>query len=76
MMRRNAQQCTIYQEEKSSSERATNSTIQVPKNKKQKEIIEKFSQQKDRIHPDMYATEEEIAETEERHEGWKRELKE
>ena len=53
-----------------------NPRVQQWVNKKQKEIIEKFSQQKDRIHPDMYATEEEIAETEERHEGWKRELKE
>ena len=41
MMRRNAQQSTIYQEEKSSSERATNSTIQVPKNKKQKNYSRK-----------------------------------
>jgi hypothetical protein len=37
-MRRNEQQSTILQKEKSSSERATNSTIQVPENKKQKEL--------------------------------------
>ena len=38
MMKRNEQQGTVYQKEKSSSERATNSTIQIPKNKKQKEL--------------------------------------
>ena len=45
-------------------------------NKKQKEIIKEFSEQKDRIHPNMYMTEEEIAERTEEHEGWKRNLKE
>ena len=38
MMRRNEQQNTVYQKEKSSSERATNSTIKIPKNKNQKEL--------------------------------------
>ena len=53
-----------------------NSKVQQWVNKKQKEIIEKFSQQKNRIHPAMYMTEEEVADAKETHEGWKRKLKE